>query len=102
MKEAFEIIFDFSLAPSNFVVTLRAKVELHRSGQHYLVSDFHPVHTKPGNNHPSSLPPQEVKRIKTKRGHSWVHRDSDKETLLSIAIGKAIDDEKGLNPVDPG
>ena len=95
MDQPFEINFDFPLASSDFIISLRATAELHHSDPYYVVTDFHAGNEKPGTHHPSSLPPQEIKRIKRKNGHAWVHRDSEKETLLSMAIGKAIDEKLG-------
>jgi hypothetical protein len=93
MEKPFEIIFDFPLATSDLIVSLRATAELHHSEPYFVVNDFHASNAEPDSEHPSSLPRQEIKRIKNKKGYIWVHRDSEKETLLSMAIGKAIDEK---------
>ena len=95
MKRTFDITFDFSLSSSDFVVRLRAKAEEHHSIEYYVVTDFHPVNAAINSKQPSSLPRQEIRRMKNSNGHSWVHCDSGKETMLSIAIGKAIDELTG-------
>ena len=92
MKEQpFEVKFDFPLAHSNLTISLQATAELHHSDPYYVVDQFHFAGSKPSKTEPSLLPPLEL--IQVKRGNSmiWVHRDSEKESALSIAIGKAID-----------
>ncbi|HEV7779697.1 MAG TPA: hypothetical protein VGO58_00445 [Chitinophagaceae bacterium] len=97
MEKPFEIVFNFPLASADFIIFLRATAELHHSDPYYVINDFHAGNNKPDNEHPSSLPLQEIKRTRTKKGYLWVHRDSGKETLLSVAIGKAIDEKTGAD-----
>ncbi len=97
MEKPFEIIFDFPLAPSDFIIALRATAELHHSDPYFVVNNFHASNAEPDSEHPSSLPVQEIKRIRHKKSYIWVHRDSGKETLLSMAIGKAIDEKTGAS-----
>lgn len=91
MDKPFEIIFDFPLGSTGHIFALRATAELHHSEPYYVVSSFHASDKTPDSEQPSSLPVQEIKCIKSKKGFTWVHCDSEKETLLSLAIGKAIE-----------
>ena len=43
------------------------------------------------NHYHSLLPDQEIKRIKRNGSYVWVHKDSDRESDLSIAIGTGIE-----------
>ena len=91
MNKPFEIVFDFALAPSELVIPLMATAELHHSDPYYVVENFHIVGAVPRQNEISIIPSQEIKRI-YRNGHPvWVHRDSERESVLSLAIGKAID-----------
>jgi len=94
MKPQFEISFDFPVAHSNVKVTLRATVELHHSDPYYVVHDFN-YGTRDHKDHVSILPRQEIKFIKKGNTSHWVHCDSERESLLSIAIGKAIQETLG-------
>jgi hypothetical protein len=91
MKQRFEIKFDFAIAHSDFVIPLMASAELHHSVPYYVVNNFHVVGTETRKNQTSILPPQEIKLIKREEGEVWVHRESERESMLSIAIGKAIE-----------
>ena len=87
----FEIKFDFPVASSNLKISLRATAELHHSEPYYLVHNFYMTDNANPLEHHSVLPEQEVKRIKRHSKHIWVHKDSEKESDLSIAIGKGIE-----------
>jgi hypothetical protein len=93
MKEdvSFDVDFDYTLS-ENITIPLTADVQLLHSTPHYVISNFH-FKNNPGGN--SLLNDINIIAIKSKKGISWVHTDSRKETMLSIAIGKAIE-EKGL------
>ncbi len=94
MSQPFEISFDFALDDSDFIVSLRARAELHHSTPYYIVDDFH-VRDNPSKKHgPSILPAQEIRKIVCNNKTVWVHKDSEMESMLSRAIGKAIE-EKG-------
>jgi len=87
----FEIKFDFPVASSNLKISLNATVEFHHSEQYYVVSDFYFTDNKKDRSHHSVLPDQEIKRI-TKNGlFKWVHKDSEQESELSLAIGSGIE-----------
>jgi hypothetical protein len=86
MKSPLEINFDFRLAPSDMTIPLRAKATLHHSEPYYVVDNFQHI-DQPDHDLPV-LPSIEIKKTKT---GSWVHCDSEKETTLSVEVGKAID-----------
>ena len=91
MEQPFEIKFDFPLAHSDQNITLKATVELHHSDPYYVIDNFRFAASKPKKSEPSVLPSLEIKRIKKGGGLVWVHCDSERESLLSIAVGKAIE-----------
>lgn len=97
MKQQFEINFDFPVAHSDVKISLWAKVKLQHSEPHYIVFDFHNKGARDNNSQVSILPTQEIKRVKKGKSPSWVHCDSERESLLSIAIGKAIEKVLGDN-----
>jgi hypothetical protein len=90
MKQPFEIKFDFPVAHSDLIISLRATAELHHSDPYYVVDGFY-FASQNGKQHLSLLPAQEIKQIKKGHVHTWVHKDSGRESLLSLAIGKAIE-----------
>ena len=91
MKQRFEIYFDFVIAHSGFIIPLKVTAELHHSVPYYVVDNFDLVDTERNENSPSIIPAQEVKLIKRDLKDVWVHKESERESLLSIAIGKAIE-----------
>jgi hypothetical protein len=101
MNQPLEISFDFALAPSSFVIRLQATAELHHSEPFYIVDNIqvagvrHPQHQSP------ALPEFEIKKIKRDGEMVWVHCDSEKESLLSMAAGEAIEKAR-KNLTDPG
>src|SRR5574339_836332 len=84
----FEINFDFPVASSDLKISLNATVELHHSEPFYLVRNFHLINGERNTHHHSVLPEQEIKRIERNGSIVWVHKDSENESDLSIAIGK--------------
>jgi|GEM_PF-1137498 len=95
----FEINFDFPVASSNLKISLRATAELHHSEPHYLVRDFYLTDGEHKTRH-SVLPEQLIRRIKSGSKHAWVHKDSEKESELSIAIGKGIESVLSEDEID--
>lgn len=93
MSQPFEIKFDFPLAHSNLTISLKATAELHHSDPYYVIDHFHFALVKPKKGATSLLPPLELKKIKRGSSSIWVHRDSERESLLSQAVGKAVDRE---------
>ena len=91
MDKPFKIKFDFPVANSDLTISLEATVQLHHSDPYYMVQDFYFDQPLPGKAYPSVLPPQELKIIWRGQSKVWVHRDSERESLLSEKIGAAIE-----------
>ena len=87
----FEIKFDFPVASSNLKISLNATAELHHSEPYFAVHNFYLADGTKNKGYRSVLPDQEIKRIKRNDGWVWVHKDSGKESELSLAIGKGIE-----------
>ena len=101
----FEIKFDFPVASSNLKISLSATAELHHSEPYFVVHDFYLTNNKSdtGCSRHSVLPDQEIKRIKRDGACVWVHKDSEKESELSFAIGAGLESilsEDELNNLD--
>jgi hypothetical protein len=92
MKQPFEIIFDFPLADPDFIISLKATAELHHSEPYWVIDNFHSANKSPKEHYSSILPRQEIKLVENGSCRSWVHKDSERETVLSVALGKAIED----------
>jgi len=95
----FEIKFDFPVASSNLKISLNATAEPHHSEPYYKVRNFYLTNSQQKKHH-SVLPDQEIKRIKRNGSYVWVHKDSERESDLSIAIGAGIESilsKEGLN-----
>jgi hypothetical protein len=86
----FEIKFDFPVASSDLKISLMATVELNHSEPYYLVHNFYLTDGKKNKDH-SVLPDQQIRRVKRNGSYVWVHKDSVKESHLSIAIGAGIE-----------
>jgi hypothetical protein len=93
MKQPFEIKFDFPLAHSEMIFTLKATAEVHHSEPYYVIDNIHVDSNGHKKQDPSILPQQEIKQIKRGKSKVWVHRDSERESLLSLAAGKAIENK---------
>ena len=87
----FEIKFDFPVASSNLKISLNATAELHHSEPYFVVHDFYLSDSKKEKGHHSVLPEQEIRRIRRNGSYAWVHRDSEQESELSLAIGAGIE-----------
>ena len=87
----FEIKLDFPVASSDLKISLSATAELHHSEPYYVVHNFYLTDSKKNKDRNSVLPEQQVKRIKRNGVLVWVHKDSEKESDLSIAIGAGIE-----------
>jgi hypothetical protein len=81
---AYTVAFNFDVRPAGLKIPLMAEVELHFSEPHYIVKNIRMVG---GIDSISVLPDLDLKKI----GGRWVHSESEKESELSIGIGKAID-----------
>ena len=71
-------------------IALQASVTLHHSEPYYVVEAFH--FADADSSQRSVLPVMQLKKIEIADGRTvWVHKDSERESELSVAIGKAID-----------
>lgn len=86
---SFDVNFDYSLS-ENITIHLTAAVQLQHSIPHYTISNFH-FQESPGGK--PLLNDIDIMAIKKNNDISWVHTDSRKETILSAAIGKAIEEK---------
>ena len=91
MEQPFEIKFDFALAHSDLIISLTATAELHHSDPYYVVDHFHFDGAIQAKDDFSILPAQEIKQVTRGGTRVWVHKDSERESVLSLAIGKSID-----------
>ena len=95
MEQPFEIKFDFALAHSDLVIPLKATAELHHSDPYYVVDHFYLAGAPQNKNDLSIIPAQEIKQVTRNGSKVWVHKDSGRESVLSLAIGKAIEGAMG-------
>jgi len=91
MEQPFEIKFDFPVAHSDLIITLRATAQLHHSDPYYVVDGFYFPLQKGDKQELTLLPTQELKHVQSGSTNTWVHRDSGRESQLSLAIGRAIE-----------
>jgi|SRR6476660_5789753 len=91
MNQSFEIKFDFAEPHSDWIIPVKATAELHHSDPYYVVNDFHLTTCAATTNDLSIIPAQEIKQISRGSSKVWVHRDSERESSLSLAIGKGIE-----------
>jgi hypothetical protein len=89
----FEIKFDFPVASSDLKISLNATVELHHSEPYYLVHNFYFTDGEKNKDHHSVLPDQQIRRVKRNGSYVWIHKDAEKESELSIAIGAGIESQ---------
>ena len=90
MDMPFEIKFDFAPEYSPYTIALKARVRLHASETYYVVDSFLFEKTDQSKSSRSILPEIEIKYLKTATKGIWVHKDSERESLLSRTIGQAI------------
>lgn len=96
MGKPFEIKFNFPLEHSLHTIPLRAMVELHHSEPYYVVEGFHFDGHKPARSSLSLLPSVQLQYKKIAGRGVWVHKDSERESALSQAIGKAIEESGNM------
>lgn len=89
MENPFEIKFIFPMKDSSIAIWIEAEVMLHHSPPYYKVHKFH-FAGKPENSAIITLPEMDILHIKKNGISSWIEKDSETETPLSIAIGTAI------------
>lgn len=88
MNNTFVIEFDFPLEYTSIIIRLQAMAEQTDTSSYRVHSFRHP--SAPANS-AHLLPDQRVICSEQNGYKSWVHLDSEKETALSMAIGRAID-----------
>ena len=88
MNRPFEIRFDFPLDHSSDTIVLKAMVSIDRSPNSYIIDSFLFADANRVKASTSVLPRVEIKYLPPGR---WVHKDSERESALSQAIGKAIE-----------
>lgn len=99
----FEVKFDFPVASSNLKISIKATAKLHHSEPYFVVHNFYLASNKNDQSDHSILPDQEIKRIKRDGCFVWVHKDSEKESELSLAIGAGLEtvlSKEELNELD--
>jgi len=87
------IAFNFQVEDSRLIVSLKADVEVHHSKTYYIIKNIRAGSKRQG----SVLPDLAIMK---KHGH-WVHVDSEKESQLSIQVGKSIEAAGGIEPLSP-
>jgi len=88
METVFNIIFCYVVSPE-FQIDMNAEVQLHHSDPHYVIRNI-------SNNleatHIPVLPDISIKAIRSGNEEiTWVHTDSERQTILSRVVGKAIE-----------
>ena len=96
MSKPFEIKFNFPLEHSLHTIALKATAELHHSEPYYVIDGFYFDGHKPVKPSLSLLPSIQIKYKKIANKGVWVHKDSERESALSQAIGKAIEESGKL------
>jgi hypothetical protein len=83
ITEKFSIDFPFQVEKGALIINIRADVEPDPSENLYSVKNFRLCNSPKKN----VLPDVQLKKLE----EHWVHSDSEKETYLSMQVGKAID-----------
>lgn len=94
MEKSFAIEFDFPLERSAQTLRMKALARLHHSTPYYVVQSFHLADSKPGGL--PVLPPVEIELADQAGTKVWVHRNSGRSSLLSLVLGKAIEESGNL------
>ena len=96
----FEIKFDFPVASSTLKISLNATAEFHHSEPYFVVHNFYLANHKSDQGHHSILPDQEIKRINQDGTLVWVHKDSERSSQLSLAIGLGLEKVLSKKEID--
>ena len=89
VSSQFSITFDFAADQGQLKIRLAADVEIHHSNVYYIVKNFRP----PRQEATSVLPDIRIRKVNGR----WVHTDSEKESMLSEAVGHAIDQRETIH-----
>jgi hypothetical protein len=84
VTKSFIINFQFPYPSKDGYIDMSADVEKHHSETYYIVNKFRLDPHKSGD---AILPPISIKKV----SGIWVHKDTNKETELSLLVGMAID-----------
>ena len=93
-KQSFVIRFEFWLLNSDKLLTMEAIARPDKTEHSYLIHSFHNSPKLQGDqisNEKLVTPYICIRRIERDGQKVWVHGDSGKETIISAAIGKAIE-----------
>lgn len=103
MTTPFTIEFDFPLENTTVRIHLKAVAQPGPSSSYIIHSFSHSYGSRKIANR-FLLPEQYIKCVNKDGIRNWVHTDSLKETLLSMAIGEAIERSEANStlPVQPG
>lgn len=91
MEKPFKIIFDLPLENSGHTLQLTAEVQVHHSVTYYVIDNFQFEKSRSRGGLPV-LPKIEIEKVDEHGVPTWVHCDSKRSSMLSIAIGKAIEE----------
>ena len=89
MENPFDIKFIFPMKDSSITIWIEAEVMLLNTPPYYKVHKFH-FAGNPENSAIITLPEMDILHIKKNGISSWIEKDSETETPLSMAIGTAI------------
>lgn len=94
-KQSFVIRFDIWLVKLNKVLTMQAIAQCDTNEATYLVHSFSiSAKTLQVQNPKLVMPYMSIHRIERDGKKIWVHATSEKETVISAAIGKAIESQE--------
>lgn len=100
MRKPFVIEFDFPLENTSVKIHLRAITEPNAKENSFLVHSFCSSSVVSEDPRKFLLPCQHIMYVNNQGTRNWVHTDSQKETLLSMAIGEAIE-KLGVDFIGP-
>ncbi|MBS1597359.1 MAG: hypothetical protein JST75_03980 [Bacteroidetes bacterium] len=93
-KRSFAIRFEIWLVKSNKLFAMQAIAQPAKADHSYLIHSFSSSQKFNQDKIVSeklALPYLSIQRVERNGKKIWVHNDSGKETMISVAIGKAID-----------
>jgi hypothetical protein len=91
VEKTFKIQFPVPLDSSERTIILNASVRLHHSLPHYKVSDINLAGS--AGKQPPLLADIDIKCVDREGVMAWVHLDSGKTSILSLAAGHAIENK---------
>ncbi len=91
LSQPFNISFGFPIQHSTETIQISALAQCHHSIPYYIIDSFYFDGNEQNQNAVSLLPPVVIQQVKKEGKSVWVHKDSGRESQLSLAIGKAIE-----------